>query len=422
MMKKLAGFLLSLLLVQFLQAQRNCVSHEYAEQLLQSDPSLKQKVADIEAFTNRNANQTVTVNDYPGTQAGNLNTIIVPVVVHVLYRQPEENISDASIQKQIEILNRDFRKLNADTANIPTRFLNFAADINIEFRLATRDPKGVASNGIVRKYTPIRKWSMDDKMKFDEEMGSTAWDAASYLNIWVCNMDEYLGYASFPGTPLDRDGVVINFKAFGVSGYFSQYNKGRTTVHEVGHWLNLRHIWGDADCGDDGVGDTPQQRSYTPGCPSGIRVTCGNSSNGGDMYMNYMDFTSDACVNMFTFGQRQRMRSLFEPGGARASILTSRGLDAPLVEGSALPDVAPRWLHIKLYPNPVRESVTLDFKYDIRWVGRSIRLIDMNGIIVKRLIIDAPLYQINTSQLKPGIYILEGEKDGEKLLEKFVKM
>lgn len=420
-MKKLAGFVLSFLLVQLIHAQRNCSSHEYVQRMLETDPTFAQRISEIEQFTHRLTHRTVEVNDLPGS-AADQPVLVIPVVVHVVYHYPDENIPDSRIREQIEILNRDFRRLNADTSNIPDGFADLSADIRIEFKLATSDPKGRATSGVVRKYSPLTKWKMDDKVKFDDELGSDAWDASQYLNIWVCNMDDLLGYASFPGTPLERDGIVINYKAFGPIGYFSQYNKGRTTVHEVGHWLNLRHIWGDADCGDDLVGDTPPQRSYTPGCPSGVRVTCNNASNGGDMYMNYMDFTSDACVNMFTYGQKQRMRTLFEEGGPRHSFLNSRGLDDPILEEGSLPDNAPRWLHIKLYPNPANSTVTMNFQYDVRWIGKELRITDLSGRIILRSTISHAIHTVDISRLAPGVYFIDGEKDGEKMREKFIKL
>lgn len=419
-MKKLAGVAVFVLFAVSLFAQRNCESYQYGKAMLAQYPSLAEKVATIESFTHRN-NSTVTVNELPGAPVAQ-DIITIPVVVHIIYHFPEENISDERVLEQIDILNRDFRKMNSDTVNTPAGFATLAADTKIEFKLASADPKDRATKGILHQYSPIKQWQMDDKVKFSSEMGDDAWDATSYLNIWVCNLDEILGYASFPGTPADRDGVVINYKAFGAVNYFSQYNKGRTAVHEVGHWLNLRHIWGDADCGDDAVDDTPRQRSYTPGCPSGIRVTCDNASLGGDMYMNYMDFTSDPCVNMFTYGQKQRMRSLFEPGGFRNSILYSGGLGVPAIEQAALPKDPPRWLHIRVYPNPVNNVVMLNFEYDTRWVGTTLTVTDIMGRVMIRTKVTRPLQQIDLSQLKQGIYFIRGDKGDEKMMEKIVKM
>jgi hypothetical protein len=133
-------------------------------------------------------------------------------------------------------------------------------------------------------------------------------------------MNRVAGYSSVMGGPVKKDGIVIDRAAFGSGGNGGGYNMGRTAVHEAGHWLGLKHIWGDTDCGDDLVDDTPKQSFYDVGCPTGIRVTCNNGPN-GNMYMNYMDFTDDACLNLFTLGQKERMRALFEAGGPRHALL-----------------------------------------------------------------------------------------------------
>ncbi len=293
----------------------------------------------------------------------------IPVVVHILYHANAQAVSDAQVQSQIDALNRDFRKLNKDALGIPARFAGYAADCQIEFALATRDPKGRSTTGIVRKYSPVIEWTMDDNIKLSSKMGDDAWDAASYLNIWVGNLHKLAGYASVLGGPAEKDGVVINANAFGMINTSAPFNMGRTAVHEVGHWLGLKHIWGDADCGDDGIYDTPQQRSYTTGCPTGIRITCGNAPD-GDMYMNYMDFTNDACLLMFTNGQKEKMRSLFAAGGYRYSILSSKGFSEPIMDEIPVEQKGPQWLKVKIYPNPVSTELIIDVAYDERWVEK----------------------------------------------------
>jgi hypothetical protein len=289
----------------------------------------------IEAFTKQHI--STPANNISNRMEGNV--IKIPVVVHVLYHSPTEKISDAQVQSQIEVLNRCFRHRNADSVKTPLYFKSLAADVEIEFQLATSDIRSRSTTGIIRKYTPITKWGFDDKMKFSANLGDDGWDSKSYLNIWVCNMDKLAGYSSLPGSDATKDGLVIDFDAFSTINPGSGYDLGKTAVHEIGHWLGLKHLWGDENCGDDGVSDTPKQASYTSGCPSAIRITCGNGPN-GDMYMNYMDFTSDACINLFTKGQKARMRALFETGGFRNAILTSKGLDRPLIFESPLPSMA----------------------------------------------------------------------------------
>ncbi|MCB2376429.1 GEVED domain-containing protein [Hymenobacter sp. BT635] len=296
---------------------------ESLEAQLAADPSLAQRMAAIENQTrqfeaNPTANRTTAV----------LGTI--PVVVHVLYSNANENISDAQIASQIAVLNEDFRKLNSDVSKTPAAFAGLAADAGLQFVLAKRDPNGNATTGIERKATTKTSWGTADAMKSTSTGGLNAWPASQYLNLWVCNIGGgILGYAQFPGGAASTDGVVIGPNYFGRTGYLSApFNLGRTGTHEVGHWLNLRHIWGDANCGNDLVSDTPTQQTSNGGCPSFPRRTCGNTTN-GDMFMNYMDYTDDACMYMFSTGQSSRMGALFASGGSRASLLTSLGGTAP---------------------------------------------------------------------------------------------
>jgi hypothetical protein len=144
------------------------------------------------------------------------------------------------------------------------------------------------------------------------------------LNMWVVNKmtsqgQTILGYAQFPGGSAATDGVVIGYNFFGRNGVLSApFNKGRTATHEVGHWMNLRHIWGDATCGNDFVGDTPVHNTYNFGCPAaGHKSTC--SGTPVEMTMNYMDYTDDACMYMFSNGQKTRSLAIFAAGGSRAA-------------------------------------------------------------------------------------------------------
>jgi hypothetical protein len=309
--------------------------------------------------------------------------------------------------------------LNEDTFKTPAAFKNIAADCEIEFKLATVDPKKRATNGIVYKYTPIKEWEQDDKMKFSSEMGDDAWDADSYLNIWVCELGRLAGYSSFPGADKKKDGVVLDFGAFGITG--GNYGLGRTAVHEIGHWLNLKHLWGDKYCGDDLVDDTPKQSTYTVNCPSSVRISCSNAPN-GDMYMNYMDFTNDACINLFTEGQKTRMRSLFAAGGARHSILSSNGLGTPMIFEAPLPN-EPRWLHPKIYPVPSNDELTIDMAYDERWIGKTITVFNLQGQAMMKILITSRILTINISKLQSGVYFLSAKReDGELIKEKFIKL
>jgi hypothetical protein len=399
-----------------LAAQRACSTAFYQQNQITNDPALASRVGEVETFI-----QHQLANRASGTARLHSTVIRVPVVVHILYHLPGENISNEKVFSQIEMLNRCFRRKNADTANTPLAFRSVAADCEIEFQLATSDPRKRNTNGIIRKYTPIADWQADDKMKSSSEMGDDAWDASSYLNIWVCNLRKVAGYSSIVGGNLSKDGIVIDYSEFGYTSS-ENYGMGKTAVHETGHWLSLRHIWGDSDCGDDFVNDTPRQSSYNLGCPTGIQITCGNGPN-GDMYMNYMDYTSDGCINMFTDGQKARMRTLFAPGGLRYAILASTGLNPPLLNESPLPDEPPTWLHPQVYPNPAANQLTLDIAYDVRWIGKTISIFDVNGHLALQFIINGKVQELDISKLRPGMYFLSAKKeDGAYIKQKFIKM
>jgi hypothetical protein len=302
-------------------ATRNCGTMEHFKNQQLLDPTLKSKMDLIEVQT---ANFVKNANLNKTTAA----VVTIPVVFHVVYATSAENITDAKCIEQLNQLNFDFAKLNRDTNLIPAVFRNFAADTKIQFCLAQRDPNGAATTGIIHKATNVTTFNFDDKVKYTASGGDNAWPANSYLNIWTCNLGGgLLGYAQFPGGANATDGVVILYSAIGSNnspGTATPYHLGRTATHEVGHWLNLRHIWGDANCGDDFVNDTPTQQTSNSGCPSFPHITCSNGTN-GDMYMNYMDYTNDACMSMFTVGQTTRMNALFATGGIRSSLTTSLG-------------------------------------------------------------------------------------------------
>lgn len=259
--------------------------------------------------------------------------VTIPVVVNVVWNTTAENVSDAQIQSQLDVLNADFRRLNADRVNTPAAFQGISVDCEVNFCLATQDPTGAATTGIRRRQTTVTAFGTNDAVKYTAQGGLDIWDRSKYLNIWVCDISGgILGYAQFPGGPAATDGVVIDYQYFGTTGTATApFNLGRTATHEVGHWLNLYHIWGDdnTSCtGSDQVADTPNQADENYGCPVFPQVSCSNGPN-GDMFMNYMDYTDDACMNAFTAGQKSRAQALFVSGGARASLLTSPGCQPP---------------------------------------------------------------------------------------------
>lgn len=275
----------------------------------------------------------------------------IPVVFHVVYQNATENISDAQLISQIDVLNEDFRRLNANFSQTPAAFQGVAADFEIEFCLASVDPNGAPTTGITRTQTTVNSFNTNDNVKFNSSGGKNAWPADEYLNIWVADLgSSLLGYAQFPGGPANTDGVVCTYTSVGrppANPFNNAFNLGRTATHEIGHWLNLYHIWGNEDsgCGNtagssgtDEVSDTPVQDDATTGCPNFPAISCSNGPN-GDMFMNYMDYMDDDCATMFTNGQKTRSRALFVVGGERYSLLSANVCtSAPPTPGNACSD------------------------------------------------------------------------------------
>jgi hypothetical protein len=279
--------------------KRSCASQDVLADQLAADPTLASRMNQIEEFT-KNAMVTGRLVD------GKLE---IPVVVNVLYRTAAENISIAQIQSQIKVLNEDFNALNSDYSSVPALFSGVKANVGITFVL----------QNVVRRSTLMVVWTTDDSMK-KSLLGIAPTTPTTVLNMWSCNMGGgILGYAQFPGGAAATDGVVIDNNAFGNTGpVTAPYNLGRTATHEVGHWMNLRHIWGDANCGSDIVSDTPTHNDANYGVPAYPHYsTC--SGTPVEMTMNYMDYTDDAGMYMFSNGQKSRMEAIFVSGGPRAS-------------------------------------------------------------------------------------------------------
>ncbi len=321
----------------FSQNTHKCGFDDYRNHQIQQNPQYLDSWENIEAFTQK------YVEEHRQNKKKVAEVLTIPVVVHVVHtaNRPASNISEAKIYSQIEALNRDFRKMNADTTNISPEFHHLLADIEIEFCLATRDPNDLPTTGITRTETQEERFFVEtDEIKSSETGGKDPWPYDQYLNMWVCyNICStfggcgILGYATPPNSgTTERDGVVIQYNFFGeTQPVSSAFNRGRTAVHEIGHWLNLSHVWGNgadnSNCNrDDFVDDTPIVNGPNYGCPSVPPNTCQEDTlDMVDMTENYMDYSNDACLNMFTLGQKLRMRAMFEEGGFRASLLESKG-------------------------------------------------------------------------------------------------
>ena len=420
-MRRLLLLFALLLAHVILPAQNSCRTIEYRQQLLLKRSELSSKILAVESFTQNFVKSKAYRLQGVNPVSGETGIITIPVVVHVLYNSSQQNISDAQIKSQIDVLNKDYRRLNDDTVNTPSVFRSVAADCGFQFELAKVDPDGYATTGIVRKKTTIQSFSLGDGIKFSSSGGDDAWDKDSYLNIWVGDLNGgVLGYSSVVGGPGENDGVVVQYTAFGTTGTATApYNKGRTATHEVGHWLNLIHTWGDTDCGDDHVDDTPPQQTSDRGCPGGTVISCNNAPY-GNMYQNYMDFTNDECMNLFTEGQKKRMLALFQPGGERYSLLSSSKLASTSLQRPALTSTDGNSF-VLIYPNPATENVTIHISDDIS-AGSELEIYNQVGQKVSSLIISQPQFQLNVSSLSRGVYFMKVNDGKSKLMKKFMKL
>ncbi|MFN8255823.1 MAG: PKD domain-containing protein [Bacteroidales bacterium] len=323
-MKKLytlinAIFVLVIFFPLNISAQRTCAAHDHMLEQFAENPVMLQKSIELENFTRQ------YVATHSTLKAGETRTI--PVYVHVIYRLSQENISDAQIASQITVLNLDYGSTNPDFTMIPAEFTGVSSPgTGIQYVLA----------GVDRKYVNRTAWGTNDAMKMPSQNGVAPITPETHLNIWVCNIGGgILGYAQFPGGNWATDGVVISPQYFGSSTYNDgsfylsvPFDKGRTATHEIGHYLNLRHIWGDGPCANDYVDDTPTSQAPYYGCPSYPQVSCG----GSNMFMNYMDYVDDPCMYMFSQGQEARMWACLN--SSRINLGATGGNPAPVANAN----------------------------------------------------------------------------------------
>ncbi len=334
----LTGFIASIFALGDSEAQTSsirCYTHEHHQARMQQGQHWELEQIFEQWMSNRIAENSSNIRPEV--------VYNIPVVFHVIYENASDpwNISTAQIQSQVDVLNEDFKRLNADTMNAPANFRAVAASSDINFCLAQRDPQGNPTTGIVRwQYPQSASWStssIDGTIK-----PATIWDPTRYFNIWVVNISGgILGYAQFPlssglagmpsSGPANTDGVVLAYNSVGrppANPFTGAYNKGRTATHEVGHWLGLRHIWGDGtSCSaTDYCADTPPSDAANYGCP-----TTHSSCTGPDMVQNYMDYSDDNCLNLFTYNQVQRMWTVLANSPRRVSLLTANSCQSVVV-------------------------------------------------------------------------------------------
>ena len=307
------------------RAQDRCGSMPVLENTFKRNPTLKLQY-DLQTQSIRRASlQRKALSQQLRIEG---TTAYIPIVFHIVLTNPNL-VTDAMIQNQVDQLNKDFAGLNADSSLIPTAFKNLFAKVSIQFKLAQRTPGDEPSNGIERVTTTHGSFTINDpSVKYTASGGANAWDHNRFFNVWITELSQgYLGYATFPNSSVPaEDGVVIKYTA--LPGGNAPYNKGRTLVHETGHFFSLIHIWGDENgcTGTDDIDDTPNQGTYTSGCPSGVvKTDACTLSAPGIMYQNFMDYTDDACMVMYTLDQKDHMETTLNM--YRAPLLTSNGAD-----------------------------------------------------------------------------------------------
>lgn len=354
--------------------------------------------------------------EHPHEVRSSAPLVTIPVVVHVLYKTAAQNISNAQIYSQIAILNQDYRRLNPDTVNTPVGFDTLGADIQVEFCLATLDPQGNPTDGITRTSTTGGQLfgyfsPIFEDAKYDSLGGKDAWPADQYLNIWVCEMiPGLLGYAQFPGGLAATDGVVISYQSFGNTGTVAAPSTlGRTATHEIGHWMGLFHIWGDdQDCtGSDSIPDTPNATVASSSDCDVLRNSCSTEdlfwgiNDPNDMVQNYMDYSHDSCMNMFTLGQKARMLSFMYTDSARFALFSSPAG----CNGVGIPE-ASFGQYFSLYPNPTNGIVNVNY-FGTSDPEMTVEVIDMTGKTVAAFRTTAYTYTLDLSSLPAGIYSLK---------------
>ncbi len=426
-MKKLSSLflLLSISLLVNAQVSEKCATMPVYQQQ-QQDPA----IAAHRAATESAARLWLAQHPNAGRTRGSL-VITVPVVVHVVYINAAQNISDQQIYSQIAVMNQDYRLLNADTSNRPTAFDSLAADVGIEFCLATRDPNGNPTNGITRTSSTGGDFGaffqpITEDVKTTASGGIDPWPTDQYLNIWVCNLfPGLLGYAQFPGGAAATDGVAITYTAFGTMGTVTAPSTlGRTASHEIGHYFGLYHIWGDdSDCitGTDSIADTPNASAASSSdCQVNLN-SCSNedsywgANDPNDMVQNYMDYSNDSCMNMFTLGQKARMMSFLFSDSARYGLFNSQAGCNPLTVRDFSFDQ-----FFSVHPNPTNGEVMVS--YFGKWSAEmNIEVLDITGRMVMNQQVNSYSYKLDLGTLPAGIYTVRFLGDGGVATKKIVK-
>jgi len=404
-----------------------CASYEY-EMMLQEKNPKRATEQQFEAWMS----QMLKEKREKGIQKAGPTVITIPVVVHVIYQGSDEpgqneNISLAQIQSQINVLNQDYRKIAGTPGDDQT---GYGVDTMIQFKLATKDIDGLTFDGVDRYQQSVVQFTSQDQV--ESIKSNTIWNPEQYLNIWTLNwggpISDLLGYAQFPSQPglpdlsgmggdIYTDGVAINYKNFGTSNevdnpnFSGAYQYGRTATHEIGHFLGLRHIWGDVTgCeGDDHCDDTPTQNDKSQGCPAIGTDTCQQGLP--DLFQDYMDYSNDACMSVFTQDQMDRMRIILANSPRRKTLATSPALsteEVQLLQG------------MKVYPNPAQN--VLNITVDNGDLPDAYVIYNSIGQLVANAKVNTEAnLTIDTSAYSNGMYFIKIDKGNESKTIKFIK-
>lgn len=417
-MKNLSIVFLVLILFLFapvLRAQllEKCGTMHNHNEVQKSEPALKQSYSNVEAIARQWAESHPTYKKAVAT---------IPVVFHVVHNTsiPEQNLADSFLYSQLEVLNNDYRRTNADTVNTRAEFDSLAADVEIEFCLANVDPTGNFTTGINRVTTTATDFAFtafNNNVKSTANGGADPWPTDEYLNIWICDMYSggsplVLGYAQFPGGDPLTDGLVLTYQHTGYRPWDASAdpaNLGRTASHEVGHYMGLRHIWGDGDCDStDYVTDTPNASAASQQICTLSNNTCNdpltepywNGYDPPDMLENYMDYSTDACMNMFTKGQKDRMWSFLNTD--RVSLLSSTKCDGLTGMEEVLSAK-----NVVIYPNPSSDMFTIEWPGEYQF--ERLEIVDVVGktVLHKNITNVYAKYVVNTNAISEGIYFVK---------------
>ncbi len=398
------------------QSSNRCGSNEAIKQQMSLDPGYAKKVNEL--LKNKGNYSRAAQKGRPPSQ----NSITIPVVVHVLYNTSAQDISDAQVQSQIDVLNEDFSATNSDYNNYDAGYGAVKGDMEINFCLVQ----------VIHKQTKHKSFGLNDNMKFNQKGGSDAVDPMHIFNIWVCDLgDKLLGYAYYPGINPEKFGVVCHTNAFGKGeqySLFTDYDLGRTTTHEVGHALGLAHIWGDRTCGSDEVDDTPLHNTYNFGCPEeGHLSTCTGTPL--EMWMNYMDYTDDRCMYFFSDGQVARANFFLDTDPQLNSIINSACVNTrqtnnaiTTASNNNFNSSREKFNSMLLYPTLTSGQLNLSVNSPVEGKAE-INIYDQAGALMIRrqlFIADKSLQQIDVSKLANGIYFLELAQGVNKQTRKFV--